>query len=179
MLKIRSIYHEICPLSHVLLEGKIHSSSQKGNNIVSSVSPLTDLESCQDISVDSTGYSVSFDDFVGVCVYKYDATNSAAPDQRASAYAISVAQKSVDNEVALFTPMPETTLVGETLVIDLKNDPNFVTEVPDSYTMDQDVTLIGEGEATADDTNQNYYSHTHRKTLALQKLFTLTVMAVI
>ncbi|MFS1917973.1 Ig-like domain-containing protein [Vibrio sp. 10N.286.45.E10] len=140
--------------SHVLLEGKIHSSSQKGNNIVSSVSPLTDLESCQDISVDSTGYSVSFDDFVGVCVYKYDATNSAVPDQRASAYAISVAQKSVDNEVALFTPISETTLVGETLVIDLKNDPNFVTEVPEGYTMDQDVTLIGEGEATADDTNQ-------------------------
>ncbi|WP_372384923.1 adhesion domain-containing protein [Vibrio sp. BS-M-Sm-2] len=140
--------------SHVLLEGKIHSSSQKGNNIVSSVSPLTDLESCQDISVDSTGYSVNFDDFVGVCVYKYDATNSAVPDQRASAYAISVAQKSVDNEVALFTSISETTLVGETLVIDLKNDPNFVTQVPEGYTMDQDVTLVGEGEATADDTNQ-------------------------
>lgn len=140
--------------SHVLLEGKIHSSSQKGNNIVSSVSPITDLESCQDISFDSTGYSVSFDDFVGVCVYKYDATNSAVPDQKASAYAISVAQKSVDSEVGLFTPISETTLVGETLVIDLKSDPNFVIQVPDGYTMDKELTLIGEGEAMADETNQ-------------------------
>ncbi|WP_146068396.1 hypothetical protein [Vibrio hyugaensis] len=140
--------------SHVLLEGKIHSSSQDGSNIISSVRPVTELESCNDISFDSTGYTVKFDDFVGVCVYKYDAENSKDPDQKASAYAISVAQKSVDSEVGLFTPISDTTLVGEPLTIDLKNDPNFVTQVPEGYTMDQEITLIGEGEATADNANQ-------------------------
>ncbi|WP_409591229.1 adhesion domain-containing protein [Vibrio jasicida] len=140
--------------SFVLLEGKIHSSSQEGSNIVSSVRPVTELESCQDIEFDSTGYTVSFDDFVGVCVYQYDAENLKDPEQKASAYAISVAQKSVDSEVDLFTPISDTTLVGEPLTIDLKNDPNFVAQVPEGYTMDQDITLIGEGEAAADTANQ-------------------------
>ncbi|WP_219811968.1 hypothetical protein [Vibrio jasicida] len=140
--------------SHVLLEGKIHSSSQDVSNIVTSVSPVTELESCNDISFDSTSYTVNFDDFVGVCVYKYDAQNSKDPEQKASAYAISIAQKSVDSEVDLFAPISDTTLVGEPLTIDLKNDPNFVTQVPDGYTMDQQLTLIGGGEATADNTNQ-------------------------
>ncbi len=140
--------------SHILLEGKIHSSSQDVSNIVTSVRPVTELESCNDISFDSTSYTVNFDDFVGVCVYKYDAQNSKDPEQKASAYAISIAQKSVDSEVDHFTPISDTTLVGEPLTIDLKNDPNFVTQVPDGYTMDPQPTLIGEGDATADNTNQ-------------------------
>lgn len=140
--------------SHVLLEGKIHSSSQDVSNIVTSVRPVTELESCNDISFDSTSYTVNFDDFVGVCVYKYDAQSSIDPEQKASAYAISIAQKSVDSEVDLFAPISDTTLVGEPLTIDLKNDPNFVTQVPDGYTMDQQLTLIGGGDATADNTNQ-------------------------
>ena len=140
--------------SHVLLEGKIHSSSQDGSSIVSSVRPVTELESCKDISFDSTGYTVNFDDFVGICVYKYDAENSNEPEQKASAYAISVAQKSIGSEVSFFTPISDTTLVGQPLTIDLKNDPSFVTQVPEGYTMDQEITLIGEGEATADKSAQ-------------------------
>ncbi|MBT0122788.1 hypothetical protein [Vibrio campbellii] len=140
--------------SHVLLEGKIHSPSQDGSSIVSSVRPVTELESCKDISFDSTGYTVNFDDFVGVCVYKYDAENSNEPEQKASAYAISVAQKSIGSEVSFFTPISDTTLVGQPLTIDLKNDPSFVTQVPEGYTMDQEITLIGEGEATADKSAQ-------------------------
>lgn len=140
--------------SRVLLAGKIHSPFQEDSDIVRSVRPVTELESCNDISFDSTGYTVNFDDFVGVCVYKYDAESSKDPEQKASAYAISIAQKSVDSDVALFTPISDTTLVGEPLTIDLKNDPNFMTQVPEGYTMDQEITLIGEGEATADNTNQ-------------------------
>ena len=139
--------------SHVLLQGKIHSSSNDGTNVVSLVEPVTELESCQDIVFDSTGYTVSFDDFVGVCVYKYYAENSAVSEQQASAYAVSVSQRNVNSEVEMFSPISETTFIGETLTIDLKNE-DIAAQVPSGYQMDESVTVIGDGEATADTTKQ-------------------------
>ena len=129
--------------SIVTLKNKVHSSQPSSDNFITNVTAVTQLPECQDIIADNSGYTAQFGEFVGVCVYQYDAGTAADTSVQASAYSIVAVQSEIDSEVELFGPISAATLVDQPVTIDLKNE--LLGQVPEGYTLSGEVTLLGNG----------------------------------
>lgn len=141
--------------SIITLKNKIHSDRYSKYNVVAKVSPVSNSKKCNNIKVndDQSGYVAMFDeDFVGVCVYRYDAANTKDADAEANAYSIVAIQDVVD-KVVLFPTLSTTTLIGQSVMIDLKSE--LGDDVLDeNYLLSEVVDVIGLGSVKVDSTLQ-------------------------